>query len=269
MLAVILGLVSDSAGLIEIPEKLAKWVPVTDSIVPWIDLNPWRVILVVLGLALLFRERLSAIVQRAAPRVSVTWGNKRLTPGSSGDEGISARKSVGDGAEPLAPRGELSPFQVGLAPDFRNEVLLAPQPMITSESMRTQIMEIGILVQYSGAASARDVSYFYTLDPSTEGHPMDDAGDDGGPEYARHPITNHLVVIFKRRHHHPGTIEHHTIRVSFPFEQRCQEVIVAISWEDHQPARSALHLLIRAGFPHRISTVEELTSWRCRLGKPG
>ena len=133
--------------------------------------------------------------------------------------------------------------------------------------MRTQVIEIGILVAYAGEMSAQDVSYSYMLDAAAEGHPGDDDGEDGAPEYTRHPATNRLTVAFRRGYQHPGTVEHHTLRVSFPFEQRCQEVLVSIYRRDHSPFQAQLHLLVRAGFPHRIHTEEELTGWRCRLGR--
>lgn len=246
---------------------MTKWVPVTESIAPWLNLDPVRIALIIVGLLLLFRSRIESIWRRCGPRVTITWGDS--TPSIHG-EAVAAGAAILPDAETSAlsaPPPAAPPFRVGFVPDFKDEILTSPVPVGGSEPMRTEVIDIGILVAYVGAVSAQDVSYFYMFDPSAEGHPGDDEGEEGAPEYTRHPVSNRLTVVFKRGHQHPGTVEHHTLRVSFPFEQRCQEVLVSISRRDHLPFQAQLHLLVRAGFPHRIHTEEELNGWRCRLGR--
>lgn len=159
------------------------------------------------------------------------------------------------------------PFLVGLAPDGADKRLYEPQPDDgnPATAKRTAPVDIGIIVTYEGRRSAADVEYFYVFSASAQGHPSELPAEDEAT-YAHDPRTGQLVASVKKRYQHRGTAEHHTMRISFPYEQRCQPLHASIHALHQRPFTARLHLLMGLpGFPNRLVTVEEMRGWQCQI----
>lgn len=199
-------------------------------------------ILLVVAIALLFEQRL----RRIMPHVTVTWGDP--SPAIASEAISSAIESP-------------PPFRVGLAPDGLPWQSIRPAPAEAQEPYhRTQPFDVDILVTYTGQASAREVSYFYVLDPEAEGHP----DGDQEPSYQRLPATAKLCASFTAPLHHDGITAKHTLRLSMPWDYACRPIWVSIHSQDRPKIEAVLHLHMSPGFPHVISNFRADANRQCR-----
>lgn len=141
------------------------------------------------------------------------------------------------------------PFQVSLAPDREAHLLIYPVPQGGEPYVRSEPFDVTILVSYAGTTSAKDITYFYALDPEVEGYP----GESGEPKYRPNPINGRLCASFEAPYQHDGITIEQTLRISVPFKTECQPIWVSIHARDLPKFETILHLYVSPGFPHVIS----------------